>query len=161
MDTLTFEQVAKLRRTHAMIFEPVRLVEEKDKVALHLLTSGTPARIMGGEHGVRVVCFAVKPDGSGYTTIANKPVPTSAAGGGGGGAGKVSMNDISFNDVPLDLVAADGSAHVIVAVVGYNVARTGAPETPAMLPRELFVSAQVPTQGLLIGMLLPAVQKVR
>lgn len=162
MESLTFEEVAKLRRTQAMIFEPIRLVDEKSKVTLHLLTSGSPDRIAGGEHGARVLCFAVKPDGSGYVTVANERVPTSRAGaGGGGGAGKVSMHDISLNALPPTVLAEDGSAHLILAVVGYNIARTGAPETPIMLPRELFVSAQAPNQAILIGLLLPAVQKVR
>ncbi len=157
MDSLTFEQVAKMRRTQATLYSPVRLVDNQS-IGIHLLTAYTPARVAGGEHGVRVIVYVVKPDLSGFEVLSNTTEPTSAA-GGGGGAGKVSMHDISWSTIPKNHLAADGSAHVIVAVVGYNIARTGASATPALLPRELFLSAKVEQSE--IGMLLPAIQKAR
>lgn len=157
---LSFNDILALPKGRAVVFTTAR-IKSGGSVAIHCMTSAPiAARPNGGEQGVNVFYFGVKPDNSGILPQDQYVIPTTPTiAAGSAAAGTVTMVDYSFARVAPYLIASDNSARLIVAVVGYDVRAAGAPATPFPLPRELFLSAQLDIGG--TALLLPAVQKVR
>lgn len=162
---LSLPEILRLPKGRAAVYTPLRL-KQGDSLSLTTLqiTDGT-SRQPNSSRGLQISVFAADPGGTGYTirlqeilvSSATSPSPASEA--SGNGAGKVSMNDFSFANVPAQYRFADGSVRLLVTAVGFEINGASAKPQPAPLPKELALSAQLDQAG--IALLLPAVQKVR
>jgi hypothetical protein len=161
---LTVEEALRLPKGRIAIHAPVRLKQGDSLFFTTLQTTDLPARDAKILRGLQISIYAVDPNNpNSYGVHLQDLLVTSApsaAAGGGGGAGKVSMNDISFAQVPDQYRFADGSVRLLALTIGYEVSTAeGAVPKPAPLPKDMILTAELNQGG--VGLLLPAVQKVR
>ena len=156
---LTFAEVVRLPRNASAIYTPVKITAG-DSLSLTALQLGE-SREPGKNKGIQIMVLAAAPGSTEYTiTLENVMVSSfsSPPPSRGGGAGKVTIEELNYNDVPESARQGDGSVRLIVVAVGFEVDASGQPK-PAPIPKEFSLTAQLDQSG--IGLLLPAVQKVR
>jgi hypothetical protein len=142
----------------------VRLKADQSLFFTTLQTADLASRAPKIARGIQISIYGVDPNNpNGYAVALKDIVVTSSSStgaGGGGGAGKVSMQDFHFSEVPEQYRFADGSVRLLVLVIGYEAATAPDAEPKSVpLPKDMIVTAEFDQGG--SALLLPAVQKVR
>ena len=146
----------KLPTTKAVLYRPTRIGDTTTLNFSHIRLGDGSVK-PGAKNAVMLVVYAAKADGMGNHQVLFSDFHELT------GTGSPVLNFAPFTprDQNVSVDQGDGRVGIIAVLIGLNQARTGG-YVPAPLPPLDSISAEItPSDSSLIGLLLPAVQKVR
>lgn len=151
------DAVLKLPNNKAVVFRPTRIGGDTTLNFSHIRLGDGSVK-PGAKNGVMLLVYAAKPDNEGVHQVLFSDFHELS------GTGSPVLNFAPFKprDRNVTLDQSDSRVGIIAILIGLSQPRNSAQWVPAPLPPIDSISAELtPGDSSLIGLLLPAVQKVR